>query len=144
MRVICNSGSFSFVLVRTVRSCVHVIRIPNQLTSIAKLKIVIPTDFETKSKSKPLTVPFYGNPLNSARGCIQMIVIIVVITENVCMSGRWKAEQVAYVIHKPPSPCFSLLMPSNSRNSLTYQFCLEKFSTLFCLQKPIATKPFFG
>jgi hypothetical protein len=37
-------------------------------------------------------------------GCIEMVVTIVVITENVCMSRRWKSELVAYGIHIQPSP----------------------------------------
>jgi hypothetical protein len=41
---------------------------------------------------------FYGNPLNSARGCSQMVVTTVVVTKNVCMSRCWKAELVAYGI----------------------------------------------
>jgi hypothetical protein len=52
------------------------------------LKIVILTDSETKSKSEPLTVPFYGNPLNSARrqfsnGC------------NLCCGYRRRAYELA-------------------------------------------------
>jgi hypothetical protein len=43
---------------------------------------------------------FYGNPLNSARGYIQMAVTAVVVTENVRMSRQWKTELVVYGICK--------------------------------------------
>jgi hypothetical protein len=74
---------------------VHVIKLPNWLRKMVILKIIILADSETKSKSKPLTVPFYGNPLKSVRGCIQIAVTIVVVTGNVCVSKHWKDEQVA-------------------------------------------------
>jgi hypothetical protein len=61
-----NSRLFSFVLVRTVRSCVHIIKLSNRLSNRATLKIVILTDSETKSMSESFTVPIYGNPLESA------------------------------------------------------------------------------
>jgi hypothetical protein len=60
-----------------------------------KLKIIISPLPETKSESESFTVPFYGNPLNSARDCIQTVVTAVVVTENVRMSRCWKAESVS-------------------------------------------------
>jgi hypothetical protein len=67
MRAIRNSGLLSFVLVMMVWSCVHIIKLPNPISKMAILKIIILTDSKTKSKSELLTVLFYGNPLNSAR-----------------------------------------------------------------------------
>jgi hypothetical protein len=43
---------------------------------------------------------FYGNPLNSTLGCIQMVVTTAVVTENVCTSRHWKDGLVAYGICK--------------------------------------------
>jgi hypothetical protein len=63
-----------------------------------KLKAVISPLSETESES--ITVLFYGNPLNSARGCIKTIVTAAVVTKNVHVSGHWKAELVAYGIYK--------------------------------------------
>jgi hypothetical protein len=41
---------------------------------------------------------FYGDPLNSARSCVKTAVTAAVLTENVRVSRRWKAELVAYGI----------------------------------------------
>jgi hypothetical protein len=57
---------------------------------------------ETKFESESFIIPFYDNPLNSARGYIQMAVTAVVVTENVHMSRCWKDELVFYGIHKQP------------------------------------------
>jgi hypothetical protein len=78
---------------------------------MATLKIVILADSETKSKSELLTVLFYGNMWNFTRGCVQMVVTIDVVTENMCMNRRWKADQVSYGIRKQPSPRFTRLRP---------------------------------
>jgi hypothetical protein len=71
---------------------VHIIKLPNPISKMAILKIIIITDSETNSRSEPLMVLFYGNLLNSAHGHIQMVVTIDVVTENVCMCMRWRAE----------------------------------------------------
>jgi hypothetical protein len=63
-----------------------------------KLKVIISPLFVTESES--FTIPFYGDPLNSARGCVKTVVTAAVVTENVCVSRRWKAESVAYGICK--------------------------------------------
>jgi hypothetical protein len=76
-----------------------------------KLKVVISLLSETKSEPKSITVPFYDDPLNSARGYIQMVVTAAMVTENVGMSRHWKAESVAYRICKHPSPKFVHLLP---------------------------------
>jgi hypothetical protein len=56
-------------------------------------------------------IPFYGNPLNSARGCIKTVVTAVVVTENVHVRRCWKADSVAYGICKHPSPKFVHRLP---------------------------------
>jgi hypothetical protein len=65
-RTIHNSGLFSFVLVRMVRSCVYIIKLSNRISKMIILKIVILAASEDKSMFESRTVPFYGNPLNSA------------------------------------------------------------------------------
>jgi hypothetical protein len=76
-----------------------------------KLKLIISPLSETKSESELFTILFYGNPLNFARGCIQTAVTTVVVTENVRMNRRWKAELVVYRIWKQPLPCLAHLLP---------------------------------
>jgi hypothetical protein len=76
-----------------------------------KLKVIVSPLSETKSESESFTIPFYGNPLNSACGCIQMAVTAAVVTKNVRMSRRWKVESVAYGIFKQPLPKFVHLLP---------------------------------
>ncbi len=74
-----------------------------------KLKVVISPLSETEPES--FTIPFYDNPLNSARGCIKTAVTAAVVTKNVRVSRRWKAESVDYWICKQPSPKFVHLLP---------------------------------
>jgi hypothetical protein len=81
MRAIHNSGLLSFILVRTVRlSCIALSHLNKKLNN--KLKVVI----SPLSEPKSITVPFYGDPLNSTRGCIQTVVTSAVVTKNVYMS----------------------------------------------------------
>jgi hypothetical protein len=63
-----------------------------------KLKVVISPLSKTKSEPKSITALFYGDPLDSARGCSKTAVTAAVVTENVRMSRHWKAESVAYGI----------------------------------------------
>jgi hypothetical protein len=65
-----------------------------------KLKVVISPLSEIKPEPKSIMVPFYGDPLNSARACVKIAVTAVVVTEKVCVSRRWKVESVAYGICK--------------------------------------------
>jgi hypothetical protein len=65
-----------------------------------KLKVVISLLSEIKPEPKSIIVPFYGDPLNSARGCVKTAVTTAVVTEKVRVSRRWKAESVAYGICK--------------------------------------------
>jgi hypothetical protein len=53
-----------------------------------------------KPESESFTIPFYGDPLNSTRSCVKTAVTAAVVTENVHVSRRWKAESVAYGICK--------------------------------------------
>jgi hypothetical protein len=76
-----------------------------------KLKVIISPLSKTNSESESFTILFYGNPLNSARGCIQMAITTAVVTKNVRMSRRWKTELVVYGICKQPSPCLTHLLP---------------------------------
>jgi hypothetical protein len=87
----------SFVLLRIVRSsCIASKHLNKKLNN--KFKAVISPLSETESGS--FTIPFYGNLLNSARGCIKTAVTAVVVTKNVCVSKCWTAESVAYGICK--------------------------------------------
>jgi hypothetical protein len=45
----------------------HCIKSLDQRKLNNKLKVIISPLSETKSESKPFAIPFYGNPLNSAR-----------------------------------------------------------------------------
>jgi hypothetical protein len=97
MRAIRNSGLLSFVLVRMVRSsCIASNHLNKKLNN--NLKVVISPLSETESKL--FTIPFYGNPLNSAHGCFKTAVTVVMVTKNVRVSRRWKPESVAYGICK--------------------------------------------
>jgi hypothetical protein len=70
-----------------------------------------------------------------------MAVTIAMVTKNVCMSRRWKAEHVGCRIHVQTSPEFALLVALNLRIRLYVQSVQKIFSILSCLQKPVAVKP---
>jgi hypothetical protein len=85
MRAIRNSGLLSFVLVRTVRSsALHQVTRTKKLNN--KLKVAISPLYEIEPESESFTIPFYGDPLNSARGCVKTAVTTAVVTENVHVS----------------------------------------------------------
>jgi hypothetical protein len=87
MRAIRNSGLFSFVLVRMVRSsALHQVTLMKKLNN--KLKVAISSLSEIKPESESFTIPFYGDPLNSARGCVKTAVTAAVVTGNMCVSMR--------------------------------------------------------
>jgi hypothetical protein len=90
---------------------------------------------ETKFESESFTILFYGNPLNSACGCIQMAITAVVVTENVRMSWRWNAELVAYEIRKQPLPIFTHLLPLKSDHLPVCPVCPESFQHLILTSK---------
>jgi hypothetical protein len=130
MRAIHNSGLLSFILVRTVRSsCIALSHLNKKLNN--KLKVVI----SPLSEPKSITVPFYGDPLNSTRGCIQTVVTSAVVTKNVYMSRHWKSESVAYGICKQPSPKFVHLLPLKPNRSPVCPVCPESFQHLILNSK---------
>jgi hypothetical protein len=53
-------------------------------------------------ESESFTILFYGNPLTPYVGCAQMAVTVTMVTENVYMSRRFKAELVTYGICLQP------------------------------------------
>jgi hypothetical protein len=118
--------------VRMVRSsCIASNHLNKKLNN--KLKVVISPLSETESES--FTIPFYRNPLNSARGCIKTAVTAVVVTENMRVSRRWKDESVAYGIYKQPSPKFVHLRPLKPDHSLVSTVCPESFQHLVLTSK---------
>jgi hypothetical protein len=92
-----------------------------------KLKVIVSPLSETKSESESFTVLFYGNPLNSTRGCIRTAVTAAVVTKNVHMSRRWKYESEAYGICKQPSSRFTYLLPLKPDRSPVCLVCPESF-----------------
>jgi hypothetical protein len=135
MRAIRNSGLFSFVLVRTVRSsCIELIHW-NKKKLNNKLKVVISPLSEIKPELESFAIPFYGDLLNSARGCVKTDVTAAVVTKNVCVSRRWKAESVAYGIYKQLSSCFVHLRPLKPDRSPVCTFCPESFQHLILTSK---------
>jgi hypothetical protein len=122
-----------FWRVRLGRVALHQVTWSKKLNN--KLKVIIPPLSETKSKSKSFTILFYDDPLNSARGCIQMVVTAAVVTENMRMSRRWKAELVAYGFCKQHSPCFVHLLPLKSHRSPVCPVCPESFKHLILTSK---------
>jgi hypothetical protein len=83
-RTILNSGSFSFLLVRTVR--LHCIKSPNQISLIIKFKSHNLSVVQIRIRIVYDSV--LRQSANSARDCIQMAVTIVVVTENMRISMR--------------------------------------------------------
>jgi hypothetical protein len=98
-----------------------------------KLKVVISPLSETESES--FMILFYGNPLNSACGCIKTALTAYVVAENVCMSRHWKAESVAYGICKQPMPKFVHLLPLKPDRSPVCPICPKSFQHLILTSK---------
>jgi hypothetical protein len=69
-------------------------------------------------------------------GCIQMAMTIAVVTKNVHMSRRWKAELVAYGIRLQPLPRIMLIMPLKPNCSPVCLVCLESVQQLVLASKP--------
>jgi hypothetical protein len=111
----------------------HCIKSPDQRSLITSLKVIILPLSKTKSES--FMILFYGNPLNSARGYIQMAITIVVVIKNVCMSRHWKDELVAYGSHKQPSPRITHLMPLKHDHSHVCPVCPENVQHLVLTSK---------
>jgi hypothetical protein len=134
MRAIHNSGLLFFVLVRTVRSsALHEITLTKKLSN--KLKVAISPLSEIKPESESFTILFYGDTLNSARGCIQTTVTSVVVTENMRVSRRWKSESVAYGICKQLSSSFMHLRFLKPDCSPVCTVCPESFQHLVLTSK---------
>jgi hypothetical protein len=91
---------------------VHIIKLPNQLRNMSMLKIaiIIVSKIESKFQSRR-RIGFPAIHKTPHVGCFQMAVTIAVVTENVCMSRRWKDGQVVYIICEQPSPRFTILRP---------------------------------
>jgi hypothetical protein len=86
------------------------IQSPDERSLITSLNVIISSLSETMSESESFTILFYDNPLNFACRYIQKAVTAAMVTKNVCMSRRWKAELVAYGICLQPSPRFTNLL----------------------------------
>jgi hypothetical protein len=82
----------------------------------------------SETESESITVPFYDNPLNSAHDCIKTTVTTAVVTKNMRVSRRWKAEPVAYGICKQPLPKFVHLLPLKPNRSPVCSVYPESFS----------------
>jgi hypothetical protein len=104
IRMICNSGSFLFLLVRTCRSCVHNIKLSNWLSNMATLKIIILVKFWNRFR-------FSSNPLTSRECCLWIVITIAVVTKIMCLSRRWRVSQVSYGIHNQASSIFTRFGP---------------------------------
>jgi hypothetical protein len=64
-----------------------------------------------------------------------MAVTAAVVTKNVRMSRRWKAESVAYGICKQSSPKFVHLLPLKPDRSPVCPVCPESFQHLVLTSK---------
>ena len=100
-----------------------------------KLKVATSSLSEIKSESESFTIPFYGDPLNSARDCVKTAVTAAVVTENVRVSRRWKAESVAYGICKQLSSSFVHLRLLKPDRSPVCTVCPESFQHLVLTSK---------
>jgi hypothetical protein len=100
-----------------------------------KLKVAISPLSEIKPESESLTIPFYGYPLNSTRGCVKTAVTAAVVTENVRVSRHWKGESVAYGICKQLSSSFVHLRPLKPNRSPVCTVCPESFQHLILSSK---------
>jgi hypothetical protein len=80
-------------------------------------------------------IPFYGYSLNFAHGCIQTVVTAAVVTKNMHMSRRWKAELMIYGICKQTLPWSAHLPPLKPDCSPVYPICPESFQHLILTSK---------
>jgi hypothetical protein len=123
-----------FYLVRTVRSsALHQVTWTKKLNN--KLEVAISPLSEIKPESESFTIPFYGDLLNSARGCVKTVVTAVVVTKNVCVSRCWKAESVTYGICKQLSSGFVHLRLLKPDCSPVCTVCPESFQHLILTSK---------
>jgi hypothetical protein len=79
-----------FLLVRTVRSYVNVIKLPNPINKTAILTILIIAKFETVEESD------FWQSAKAPHGCyLWMAITIIVIIKIICMSRHQKGSKVA-------------------------------------------------
>jgi hypothetical protein len=111
----------------------------HQVTRTKKLNNNLKVEISPLSKIKPesesFTIPFYGDPLNSTHSCVKTAVTAAVVTENVRVSRRWKAESVAYGIHKQLSSYFVHLQLLKPDLSPVCTVCPESFQHLILTSK---------
>jgi hypothetical protein len=100
-----------------------------------KLKDVISPLSEIKPEPKSIMVPFYGDPLNSARDYVKTAVPATVVTENVRVSRRWKAESVTYGLCKQLLSSFVHLRPLKPDHSPVCTVYPESFQHLILTSK---------
>jgi hypothetical protein len=78
--------------------------------ALLNIVILIISEIESKLRScRRIRFPATHKTLHV--GCFQMVITIVVVTKNVCMSRCWKHDQAVYGIRKRASPRFMLLRP---------------------------------
>jgi hypothetical protein len=111
-------------------SSLHCIKSPNQRSLITSLKVEIFTAVRNQAKVQLLTILIYDDLLTSARRLYSNGHNIVGVTQNVCMSMRWKTEQMFYGSCKQPSPRFRHLMPLKPDHSPLRPVYPDQFSTL--------------
>jgi hypothetical protein len=98
--MIYNSKSVLCLLVRTYRSCVHIIKLPNQLSKITILKIIILIVSGTRSEFNPSKNLISSNPLRLRTSAVfQTAITIAMVIEIMYMSRHRKAEQASCKIH---------------------------------------------
>jgi hypothetical protein len=83
-----NSRSFLFLSVMMYRSCVHIIKLPNQLSNMATLKVVILSTSETVSGFPTVEEAVFQQSANTARLLSLNGHNHSVVTEIVCLSRR--------------------------------------------------------
>jgi hypothetical protein len=110
--MICNSGLFLLLLVRTYRSCVHIIKLPIRLSNMATLKIVIHIKFQNRfrvSNRRRSSFPTIRYLRMSA--VFQTAITIAMVIKIISMSRRQKAEQASCKICNQASTRFTRFGP---------------------------------
>jgi heme exporter protein D len=111
----------SFLLVRTVRSYVNVIKLPNPINKTAILTILIIAKFETVEESD------FRQSAKAPHGCyLWMAITIIVIIKIICMSRHQKAEQAG---------CKSVMKPYQDSHFLGLK--PEKFTHTSVLSRTV-------
>jgi hypothetical protein len=101
---------------RTIRLCVHIIKLPNPISNMTILKIVILIISKIESEFWNYEeLDFWQSAKAPHECCPWMTVTIAMVMKIICMSRRWKANKVSYRIGNQTSPCFTYLGPLNLR-----------------------------